>query len=313
MLEILQVHEPLAAVADELINTSLYASRLLLPILLLIVLAFSLVRSLMASQSITLDFKLLIRGLVMMLVITVYPEIMQILSLALSGFTNLFNLEDEQLAEVLTSLTEQAAGTPEENESFLGSVSSWFSDRLDGINAIQWSVTGWIQEGLIFLVRAGVSLVRAFLLVFLFLIGPISLALSIIPGFQQTATSWLKGFMGVAFWNLSLNILDNLVAAYNSYALQLIANGDEFSISYGFLVNIVITLVYLITPVLTNYFISTGGPASLLGSILTAGAATLMAGGYATRLASKRPQGSKGKYQAYTSAATDKAESKAAS
>lgn len=284
MLEVIEVHEPLAAIADQLVYTSLYASRILLPILLLIVLGFFIIRSLIAGETLRLDFGPILRGLVLMLIISVYPELMQVLSMALSGFTSLFNVEDEKLAEIFGNLAVQAAGTGEESGGVLGAVSGYFSDVLDGVRSVGWSLGAWIQEGLIYAVRGGISLVRSFLLVFLFLIGPIALAFSLIPGFQHTALSWLKGFMGVSLWALTLNILDMLAGAFNEYALQLIAQGEEFSLSYGIMVNVVIALVYLLTPALTNYFISTGGPAALLGQVMTVGAATIMAGGMAARV-----------------------------
>ena len=68
MERINSMHPSLAIVADQLIGTFLTASRALIPILLIIVLVYSLVRSLVQGQHITMDFKLLVRGLMLFFV-----------------------------------------------------------------------------------------------------------------------------------------------------------------------------------------------------------------------------------------------------
>ena len=109
MERINSMHPSLAIVADQLISTFLTASRALIPILLIIVLVYSLVRSLAQGQNLSLDFRLLIRGLMLFFIVSVYPEVMGMLSIAIGAITDMINVPDEELAATFMELAEKAA------------------------------------------------------------------------------------------------------------------------------------------------------------------------------------------------------------
>lgn len=281
MERINSMHPSLAIVADQLIGTFLTASRALIPILLIIVLVYSLVRSLVQGQHITMDFKLLVRGLMLFFVVSVYPEVMGMLSMAIGAITDMINVPDEELALTFQTLAEKAAATQGEPEGMIDSVSKWFSDVWDGVSSIWLWMGTMVQEGLLYVIRAGISLVRSIILAFLYLVGPIAIAIAIIPGFENTALSWLKAFIGVQCWQLTINILDLLMKAYTEHGFAVLEHG--VADDYTMLVNTCFVLMYLLVPALTNYFINTGGASNILGQMFTAGAAGFMA----TRLATK--------------------------
>lgn len=64
------------------------------------------------------------------------------------------------------------------------------------------------------LARTFIETIRAFLLKFLILIGPLALTLSINEGFEHIGRFWFQKLISVYLWSLTLNILDHIIIDY---------------------------------------------------------------------------------------------------
>jgi len=261
MDNISNVHTSIVETANELVGDSIYACKVTIPIILIVILTYTTVSSLILGEQLKLDYKPLLRGILLMFVVVFYVEIMGVISLMIAGFNGIFERPND-LMEAFQDFAEagtSSSADPNANDGFWDTISNTW----DEFFSITHLLIGFIQEGITFAVRGLISLVRSILLGFLYLVGPIAITLSMVPGFRNSGIAWLKGFIGVQFWDLTLNILDNLIFAYH-------VNGfsrDGMDVGYGLVVNVVIVIMYLMTPGLTNYFVNTGSASHFWGRL----------------------------------------------
>jgi hypothetical protein len=121
------------------------------------------------------------------------------------------------------------------------------------------------------------------------IIGPVPLALSLLPGFQGFAAHWFKNFITVCCWNVTIAILDMLVTTLNvTYLVQYVFNGNqEFAIA---MINFITSACYLFVPKLTSLMIGQTAVAGI-GALPAAMAKTAV--GLATKGAAMKAGASK--------------------
>ena len=295
MDNITHLNPHLAEIASEFIHISVNNCQTIIPILLLVLLGLSLAKSLIFGKEVTMDYIQLIRGFIILVVVMLYPELMNILTMFISIFSSMFDVSNEEIMAALENIAVAGISPTEEN----GIDDSWwqtllsFPDRV--LSDLLIGIVDVIQDGITFLIRHFISFLRTFLLAFLYLVGPVALTLSLIPGFQSTALTWIKGFIHVQLWQLTLNVLDLMVDGFNDYALSvsyLAPESAQVPALVGISINMVIVVSYLFVPSLTNYFLQGGPPSNFLGQISSA-AATILIYGRVGGGATKAPQAAK--------------------
>jgi hypothetical protein len=128
-----------------------------------------------------------------------------------------------------------------------------------------------------------IKVISTFILIVLTLVGPISLGVSIFPGFEGTLLNWLGRYINVFFWTpvaylygaiierlhilMVQNEINNLVARTNA------APGDMGYIIF----EVIAALGYFMVPTVAGWIISTSGMAGALGTFNQAGS-TVSAG-----------------------------------
>jgi len=122
---------------------------------------------------------------------------------------------------------------------------------------------------IIIIARALTYIVRSLIMVFLFATGPIAILVSLFPGFEGTLGSWLKYYISVGFWIVSIAILDLLLYHYLDYCQT------SHTIEGLTTVNVGMALMYLMAPYLTSRYI--GGQGSQMMSRMIQSATTLIA------------------------------------
>lgn len=271
MNEITNMNPALVAVGELMVGDSMMVAMSLIPIILIVLLTISIVRSLMGGQGVSLDYGLVIRGLMLFFVAMFYAEWVSMLSYTASVIIDAF----ERPEGFLESLEEMAAvgllGEDGKQDPTL------LNQILKGLRNLPVMIMVWIQEGLTLIVRLGVEMLRSYLLTFLYIVGPLAISVSLLPGFQATVKMWLKAFIGAQFWSLTLTILDNLIYAYNLAYLA-----DASSGAGGYLhaltANLVIIFMYLISPALTNYYINAVAASQFWGRVGALAGSTFLFG-----------------------------------
>ncbi|MEL6842252.1 MAG: hypothetical protein AAFP02_03490 [Bacteroidota bacterium] len=267
MYSITNLHGPIQAIGTSFAGNVIYAAKVAVPIILIFLLGHSYARSMFFQEGTRMDYKPLLRGIVLMFVIAFYAEITTVVSAGITGLIQLIPQKPDVMDAIaqMAESTMSSGGDPDPSDGWFDEIVVSFEEALSFTNLVSYA----LQEGLLYMVRSGVSLVRSMLLAFLYITGPIALVLSMLPGMHNSGLAWLKGFVGVQFWELSIRILDNLVFQYNLYAQANYALSDT---GYVIGVNLVALLMYLLIPSMTNYFLNTGAAGGFMSRIAQTGA-----------------------------------------
>lgn len=135
------------------------------------------------------------------------------------------------------------------------------------------NITDWIIANcthmIIVVTRAILYTVRSLIMVFLFAVGPIAILASMFPGFEDNLKHWLKYYIMVGFWTVTLAVLDLILYQYLEYCQK------NQVIDGVTTVNIGVALMYLMAPYLTSRYI--GGQGSQFMSRMVQMATTSVA------------------------------------
>ena len=125
---------------------------------------------------------------------------------------------------------------------------------------------------------------RSFFLVVLTIIGPLSFALAIFNGFQDSHVMWIARYVQISLWYPLANILGTIVSYLQGKVITLqyleITNGVPPEAQSGPTIYIVFmiiaTLCYFTVPTISSYIISSSGVAGALQRMTSLSSATVM-------------------------------------
>ncbi|MGF7083014.1 hypothetical protein [Mucilaginibacter sp. UYCu711] len=251
----------------------------IVPIATVIAMCSTVFQGLFSPQDIRFDFTPIFRAVLLMTLIAGYTELAPLLHGALDSLSH--SVDSSTAVDDLMVKMQQAGN---QNKSF------WDS----------FSITKYIVDGIIEIGMSGVRYIilalRDVMVAFLYAVGPLALALSIIPMFRTLASKWLQSFIYVHFWYLTLAVLDMLFKVYlQSYGSITIASsgnsemvintfsGNDNMTNYLF-TNVVVMLCYILVPYLTSLYAGQSHAGAFMSKM--AGVATAAAGMGAKALAS---------------------------
>ena len=153
-------------------------------------------------------------------------------------------------------------GEPGQDASVYDIATGWLQDAISGplgpagfgLDMLQnWfglaTMLSW--QGLALLLRWGMVIFKNIVYCLMIFSGPIPLILSLFPGLSGFAIHWVKNFIVVCYWNVTIALLDVIMNALNYQMLQDFAfNGDE-EMSIG-LLTMMTAIMYLFVPYLTS-------------------------------------------------------------
>jgi len=144
------------------------------------------------------------------------------------------------------------------------------------------------------MIKLVIGFLRAIVIAFLAVVGPLAVVLDLLPLFRGTALKWFKGIVIVALWGVTLKILDGFlftyISDYNGGSSWTFWFGEEIGTDSGlsfFLTSVCFIVMYLLVPFLTSLYIGSSmvsGMAGKMFSIATLGTAMAVKG---TAMASK--------------------------
>lgn len=142
-----------------------------------------------------------------------------------------------------------------------GLIGSWLSQGFNWLINI-------IAKGLTMMVRIFYLVLRNVLLIFLVTVGPLALAISVFPGFENTWITWLSTWFQTSMWLVTMNILDAILAESLKGVSVGAGGGTDFATSSGLLLlNLAITFMYCMVPTITSYWTGGAGAAGVLTQI----------------------------------------------
>lgn len=258
--------------------------------LMLINFLWALGRTFLVSSDLTTDYTPVIRAIILTIVLTLYSDLLYIVTGMIDFVASLFSPKDPQ--EVLASLKAMTAKvdgafTTANSNLWKDFDLSWDTDQMkkdidivlgvmsNSMEMVILKLVRLVAEGLTLLVRAFVAKMQVLVVVFLAITGPIAILISMIPGFQGAMAYWFRNLLHAKFWAMTIGVLDNIV---NFYVDNLVdshidnmMNNATLEQRFGAIFNLVVVHycvmgAYLATPFLTNTFIggitSAGGLAS---------------------------------------------------
>lgn len=300
-------------------------------LLMMINFLWALGRTFLVSSDLTTDYTPLIRAIILTIVLTLYGDLLNIVTGMIDLIAGLFAPKDPQ--EVLASLK---AMTAKVDGAFSTANSnlwkdfdlSWDSDQMkkdidivlgvmsNSMEMVILKMVRLVAEGLTLLIRAFVAKMQVLVTVFLMITGPIAILVSMIPGLQGAMGYWFRNLLHAKFWALTIGILDNMVNFYVDNLVDThidnMMNNASLEERFGAVFNLVVVHycvigAYLATPFLTNAFIGGMTSAGGLGSWAASKGANLP--GAAARTAqtvSRMGSGGSGGSASRSSSSTDR-------
>ena len=245
--------EFLAAV-DALLSKTYAIGMAMIPIFLMIVLFNQLFAALVFSQRFRLDVQPIVRGFVILFALTFYTEFLEVISGTIQAVSDYIGPDQtfmQKLADMWNLLLpgNQDGGLPSNMEELYATF-----NRLMQFDLVNW-LLALLEGSFVHVVRKGIELLRLVLLGFLYVVGPLALGFSVIPGFNSLAMKWLLSYLTVQCWSITLIILDTLVTEFNSLYLNGLLFPDELDASNFVLVSLIIVILYFMIPHLTAYYL----------------------------------------------------------
>jgi hypothetical protein len=260
----------------------------IVPTLVAIVLIVSLAKGFSSGGGVQVDYSPLVRGFILMVSLYFYEELLGIVSSAIEGFVGMI----AQPENIYVELDDLQGGLPSKPEVGDKSLTDYVDQAVEFIQSfdLQAMLQSMVLGGIASLARKVIELLRQTLLGFLYIMGPMAIALSVLPGFGRLFLKWFQNYLSVQFYSLTLVILDNLVVLYTQFTKERVSilSGAPAGVASEridfLLISIVITILYCMVPYLTSLYIgqtSSGIFQSKAIGLAAAGTALAMKGGAA--------------------------------
>ena len=268
---------------DQTLAIVLHACRFITPTFMLIALLYTVGRGFISGNGLAMDWGPIIKAVWIFFLLFFYKELIDTLSSGLANFTRLFATPDGSTAASAMGATISTAETLSQKTVVEQGVDE-ISNLLKTItsfsltNILLQLVTGEV----VLLIRQIMQFIQQFILGFLFVCGPISICLSVIPSFGQLAMKWLQNFLAVQLWGLSFALLDLLYTYYT-------ASNTSFGGVFGgpvaveqdtkqLIVSVAFIMLYLMVPYLTSLIIGSSAAQGFVGSVVGMAASAAAAG-----------------------------------
>ena len=280
---------------DQTLAIVLSACRLITPMFMSIALLYTVMGGIFSGRGPGLDWGPIVKATWIFFLLFFYQDLIDTLSTGVAAFTALFST-DQSAAEALSKLTTPASvATAAKTDSMsIGDVVTGASDMMaSAINMVSsFSLSNLLTRlftgGAVLVVRQIMLFLQQFILGFLYVCGPISLCLTVIPSFGQLAMKWFQNFLAVQLWGLSFALLDTMYGFYADSATSPngifagLLNGPMQSVddSKFMIISVVFIILYVMVPYLTSLYIGSSAAQGFMGSVvgMAAGAATAAAG-----------------------------------
>ena len=113
--------------------------------------------------------------------------------------------------------------------------------------------------------------IQVIIQIFLYMLGPLAIVLSLFPTFNDIFKIWLANFCAVNFWSVLISILFRLVETMteSSSFQQAVANGDKVALWNSFILGVIISVMIILTPKISLVIFKGGTAAADMGTYAT--------------------------------------------
>ncbi len=291
------VTESFLQMVQLLTNAVLHNCLFLVPAFMLAGLCVAMVRAVFTGGEMVMDTGFLLRGVIVWFILFNYLELLDIITGAVEGFAGLIPEPTgimESLNEFAQSTITPGQPTPDPNASPTDKILNYVQGAMGFQTGIIYWLMDAVERGFTMGMRLVYEKLRAMLLAFLTVAGPLSLTLSVFPGMEKVAGHWFRGWFMIHMWSVTLRLLDAIIHNYNAAVFDTVG-GNPLSLMDALVINVVCMLMYFMVPSLTSYFVgyaATNGFFGKLAGIVSTGllaAGKLSMGKAGTSTASATP------------------------
>jgi hypothetical protein len=140
--------------------------------------------------------------------------------------------------------------------------------RLSVFNLMSLETLSSLSYMLVMIVYELFVLIQVIVQIFFYLLGPISIVISLFPGFQDIFKIWLSNFCAVNFWSVLAAILFRLVKTLTgSAAFQTaVQSGDKGILWDSFILGVIISICLVLIPKVSAGFFKLASASADLGT-----------------------------------------------
>ena len=222
-------------------DKTLEVALLLLPVFCLIHFCFDYAQGFLDEE---ITFKALMRslysGVGLLLLLLSYPQFVEKLDWLIAALINAF--DDKKAIEALLEEMNSALEDSQEERT------AWLLNPLPSI--VTWLKYLALKWGIPFL-RAFLNYLRGYLLIFSTQVGPLAIAISMLPGQCGSAlATWLNMHLSLLCWGITMGLLDLSLALVSNYNAPTVAAGLR-----DWLAAVAFGAMYLLVAPLTSIYI----------------------------------------------------------
>lgn len=139
--------------------------------------------------------------------------------------------------------------------------------RLSFFNLLSLETLSSLSYLLVMVVYEIFVVIQVIVQIFLYLLGPLAIVLSLFPTMRDTFKGWLQNFCAVNFWSVLVAILFRLVKTLTGSPAfqQAVANGDKGVLWSSFVLGVIVCVIMILIPKL-SLVIFKGSTAADMGS-----------------------------------------------
>ena len=229
------------------------------------------------------DIGYIVKSLIIFSLVGAAPNALEIIASFIKYGLDQFSINSDNILITTKSIYEASMNINiDENGTKMGDVGTW--DLLTSLNlsSLIYMAVGVVSMIVCLIIRVVMTVLTNYVAVFLFIVSPISMALSLFPGKEKTFMSLLGYFWSAMGCFLTMSILDHLV--FNATVTAIFEKSEGIDINAFIIFNVVSIIMYLLTFWLTTMYMgapSAGQAAGVVGAMATMGASALLAGGVA--------------------------------
>jgi hypothetical protein len=143
--------------------------------------------------------------------------------------------------------------------------------RMTMFNLLSLEMLSSLSYLLVMIVYEIFVVIQIIIQIFLYLLGPLAIVLSLFPTFYDIFKIWLANFCAVNFWSVLISILFRLVETLteSSSFQQAVANGDKVALWNAFILGVIICVMIILIPKISLVIFKGGTSAADMGTYAT--------------------------------------------
>lgn len=140
--------------------------------------------------------------------------------------------------------------------------------RLSIMNLLSLETLSSLSYLLVMIVYEIFVVIQVIVQIFLYMLGPLAIVISLFPTFRDTFKGWLANFCAVNFWSVLIAILFRLVKTLigSTGFQQAVASGDKGVLWSSFMLGVIVCVIMILIPKLSLAIFKGGNAAADMGS-----------------------------------------------